>query len=128
MSNQATLAKVQAVDSTVVRLSSRDIVDSISGQRVASNLRSMIETQCREELQDAGKPNPPRVEVDFANVATVSSASLGGLIQVNREARGLEVPLVLVNVCESVRDILTITRLDRMFLVADAPKVSKASI
>ncbi len=61
-----------------------------------------------------------RVEVDFADVQSLSSANLGGLIQVNREARGLGADLVLTNVGDPVRDIFKLTRLDRMFTFANS--------
>ncbi len=74
----------------------------------------------RSEVSAAGADSPQLpVALDMANVSFVPSLSLGGLIELSQlfKARGQR--LVLANVQPPVRQILAITRLDRLFEIHD---------
>ena len=53
--------------------------------------------------------------VDFSDIGRLTSIALNELINMNRQARTRGVQLVLANVSDSLRDIFTLTRLERMF-------------
>ena len=59
-----------------------------------------------------GKNN---VVLDFQWIEKITSVGLNELIKINAEARRREVKVVLANVTKSVREILALTRLERLF-------------
>jgi anti-anti-sigma factor len=62
----------------------------------------------------------PRVlVVDLGQVKQLSSESLNQLINVNCHAREKGTQLILANLCRPLLDVFHITRLDRLFDVAD---------
>jgi ABC-type transporter Mla MlaB component len=77
--------------------------------------------------REQGEDDSRQVAIDFAGVTTLSSANLNGLIQANRQARELEYAVVLVNVGDSIRDILSLTRLDRLFTLECAESLDEKS-
>lgn len=102
-------------DEGVFRVESAEIFD----QTRQSNLRSRLQNRNRLSGSDLQTPEHPNVDrqvaIDFSGVTTLSSANLGGLVRANREAREMEYSVVLVNVGDSIREILALTRLDRLF-------------
>lgn len=63
---------------------------------------------------------PKVLVVDLGQVKCLSSESLNQLINVNCHARELGTKLVLANLCNSLLDVFRITRLDRLFEVAES--------
>ncbi len=80
------------------------------------------------EMRDLGawliqlleKDAPKVLVVDLGQVKCLTSESLNQLINVNCHARERGTKLVLTNLCSSLLDVFHITRLDRLFEVADA--------
>ncbi len=69
------------------------------------------------ELLEAERPGA--LLIDLRQVAQLSSESLNQLISVNCHARALGIQLVLANLCQPLREVFRITRLDRLFELAD---------
>ena len=67
------------------------------------------------------------VHVDFAGVAKICSSDLNDLIALNGKLRALGRELVLVNVPDSLMEILQLTRLDRLFRIDAADDSSLTS-
>lgn len=67
----------------------------------------------RERVDDPATPE--RVAVDFSEVVTVDSVTLSGLMRLKRELRGVQVEVELCGVCDGVRDVFHVTRLERVF-------------
>ena len=65
-----------------------------------------------ESVTGEGKNN---VVLDFQWIEKITSVGLNELIKINAEARRREVKVVLANVTKSVREILALTRLERLF-------------
>lgn len=75
---------------------------------VTGRLDDLIE----ESVTGGGKNN---VVLDFQWIEKITSVGLNELIKINAEARRREVKVVLANVTKSVREILALTRLERLF-------------
>lgn len=63
---------------------------------------------------------PKVLVVDLGQVKCLTSESLNQLINVNCHARERGTKLVLSNLCSPLLDVFRITRLDRLFEVADS--------
>jgi anti-sigma B factor antagonist len=63
--------------------------------------------------------SPKVLVVDLGKIRHLSSESLNQLISVNCHARGRGTQLVLANLCGPLMDVFQITRLDRLFDVAE---------
>ncbi|MCC9599053.1 STAS domain-containing protein [Stieleria sp. JC731] len=69
-----------------------------------------------EEHLTAALENPfRRVIVDLSNVQWISSAGLNELIHLQSMIRSSGTELQLLGLCETVRDVFRITRLERFF-------------
>jgi anti-sigma B factor antagonist len=58
------------------------------------------------------------IELDLSEMRMISSFTLNELITLNTRAKSCGVRLVLSNMANELRDIFTITRLERMFELA----------
>ena len=56
-----------------------------------------------------------RLAVDFQQVHRVCTAGLNELIAINSHARGDGLSVVLVNVQDEIREVFSLTRLERLF-------------
>ena len=63
---------------------------------------------------------PPRLVLDFTDVAFCDSRGLSVLIGLNREAQGAGTQFVVANVGEFMNDLLDITGLRAAFDIIDA--------
>jgi anti-anti-sigma factor len=107
-------------DSDLIRVSKEGSARTVSFSR---NHLNDIHTarQIAEHLSELiGGEKPPgghdsRLNLDFGNIDRISSAGLNELIGINSRARSHGIRLVLLDVQESVRDVFTHTRLERMF-------------
>lgn len=74
-----------------------------------------IET-VRESVEDAGSKSPHLpVILDMAQVYFVVSLSLGVLVELSQQFKGRGQRLVLTNLQAPVRQVIAITRLDKLF-------------
>lgn len=74
----------------------------------------------RSEVSAAGLDSPHLpVALDLCNVGFLPSLSLGGLVQLAQIFKVRSQRLVLANLQPSVRQTITITRLDRLFEIQD---------
>lgn len=69
------------------------------------------------QLLDADRPQV--LWVDLGQIEQVSSECLNQLISVNCHARSKGIQLVLANLCQPLREVFRITRLDRLFELGD---------
>lgn len=58
--------------------------------------------------------------VSFAKVKFMSSSSLNQLIVLQKEAKSLEKPLKLCDICEDIMEVFRITKLDELFEIVDS--------
>lgn len=79
-----------------------------SGAELANQLKEMVTD---------GEPtsDPIAVNLDLQWIERITSVGLNELIGINAAARSRGIRLVLLNVSESVREVFSLTRLERMF-------------
>ena len=70
--------------------------------------------QCIAERKHVNHETRHLISIDCTEVKTVSSAELSELIQLHLESRAGGSDIELVNVSESVHQVLRITRIDRL--------------
>lgn len=104
--SQAELIRVRVDGSNrVVSLSPEHLNQIGAARQLGSHLSDII-----EEGADG-----TRLSLDFQGVDRITSVGLNELIGINSQARSQGVQLVLMNVCDSVRGVFALTRLERMF-------------
>ena len=97
---------------TIVQFLDHNILDEANIQQIGEELAQVVD---RAAL--------PKVLLDFHNVVHLSSAALGVLITVNNKIRQKDGQLRLANIHPQIREVFTITRLDKLFQIhATAPK------
>ncbi|QDT10913.1 STAS domain-containing protein [Planctomycetes bacterium K23_9] len=107
-------SEVLGLDASGLATEISDLIDSSSETASTNTVDDSATGPQLDSVPDTANGHG-QLEIDFADIQTLSSAHLGGLIRANREARGMNVALVLVNVCDPVKEIFSLTRLDRMF-------------
>ncbi len=86
------------------------------GQREGEVVAGMI--QARLEGPDAVNA----VVLDFTDISFINSAGLGSCITVRNDAKPRGAAVVLYGMDASIRDVFTMTRLDKLFKIADDEK------
>jgi anti-anti-sigma factor len=99
----------QQLDKTVVSIGAIAMQDLSEVRDLGAWLIQLLE-------EDA----PKVLVVDLGQVKCLTSESLNQLINVNCHARERGTKLVLANLCSPLLDVFRITRLDRLFEVADS--------
>ena len=98
-----------------ITFSPQHINDIGATERLALYLGELMdENQTTSDPQDSFET----LNLDFQEIAWISSAGLNQLIGINRQARSRGIRLVLTNVQQSVREVFAMTRLERMFEVS----------
>ena len=76
--------------------------------------------QIRQELdQIVDRSGLPKMVVSFENVSHISSAVLGVLMSLDKKIRGKKGELRLAHISPSIRQVFTITKLDKVLKVYD---------
>ena len=86
------------------------------GQREGEVVAGMI--QARLEGPDAVSS----IVLDFSDISFINSAGLGSCVTVHNDAKPRGTAVILYGMHASVRDVFTMTRLDKIFKIADDGK------
>jgi anti-sigma B factor antagonist len=89
---------------SVVRFVDKKIVDSASIESLGEELNSLVTDEKRDALL-----------LNFEGVEFMSSAALNKLISLNSKVKSIQGRLKFCNVKADIREVFTITRLDRVF-------------
>lgn len=92
-----------------VFLSPGNLKDIDTARWTAGQVKELINSDSDLPSEDS------HLQLDFQDIERLNSVWLNELIGINRKARSRGVRLVLVNVQESVRDVFSVTRIDRLF-------------
>ena len=110
--SQADLIRVRIDgNNRVVSLSADHLNQMAAARQLGIDLHDLFEERC-----DAA-----RWSLDFREVDHITSVGLNELIGINSQARSRGVQLVLLDVCDSVRDVFALTRLERLFEFESSP-------
>lgn len=82
----------------------RNILDEANIQQIGDELGRLVEASPR-----------PRILICFENVEHLSSAALGTLITVSNQVKARDGQLRLSDIRPQIKEIFSITRLDRLF-------------
>ncbi|HBJ35309.1 MAG TPA: hypothetical protein DDZ51_11255 [Planctomycetaceae bacterium] len=99
----------QQPDKTVVSIGAIAMQDLSEVRDLGSWLIQLLENEA-----------PKVLVVDLGQIKCLTSESLNQLINVNCHARERGTKLILANLCSPLLDVFRITRLDRLFEVAEA--------
>lgn len=101
---------------TRVEFLDRNILDEATIQQIGEELSSLIEDSAM-----------PKMLISFENVEHLSSAALGTLITVNNKIRQKGGQLRLSNIDAQIREVFSITKLDKLFQIYDTAEMATAS-
>ena len=93
-------------DVTVVNFVDRKILDEQNIQVIGEQLFSLVDESGRR-----------KVLLNFHNVEYLSSAALGKLITLNKKVRGVSGQLRLCNIKSEIKEVFTITKLDKVLQI-----------
>ena len=109
MAAQASRLRVSKVgEITQIEFIDRNILDESNIQQISDELAVLV-----DELPT------PMVLIRFSNVEHLSSAALGALITINDRIRGKDGVLKLCEIAAQIREVFTITKLDKIFDIYD---------
>ncbi len=92
------------------------------GQREGEVVTSMIQARLEG-------PDPVHsIVLDFTDVSFINSAGLGSCVTVHNDAKSRGAAVILYGMDASIRDVFTMTRLDKLFKIADDEKRLKKII
>ena len=101
---------------TLVKLAERKILDEMSIAQIGEELLALVEG------------DKPKLVLDFASVAHMSSAALGMLITLHKRVRERGGQLRLCSIQPSIYEIFVITRLNEIFRIHESVHDALASI
>jgi anti-sigma B factor antagonist len=104
-------------DIAVVELADRKILDEVNISEIGEQMNSLV----------ADSDNP-KLLVDFANVAHMSSSALGMLITLHKRIRQKEGELRLCNIQPSIYEVFVITRLNEIFEISQSRQEALESL
>lgn len=102
---------------TVVELTPKKILDELSIMQLGQQLYAL-----------AAKDPNPRLALDFANVAHMSSSALGVLITLHKRVREKGGRMVLCNIQPAIFEIFAITRLNEIFSIHNSKQEALAAL
>jgi anti-sigma B factor antagonist len=112
-------SRIRVVDHDgIVRIGfiDRNILDEANIQRIGEEISQIIDSQVQ-----------PKVLISFDNVDHLSSAALGTLITINNKISNKDGQLRLAEIDPQIREIFTITKLDKLFKIFDSEEDALAS-
>ena len=118
MAAQASRLKVSQIGAvTQIEFVDRNILDESNIQQISDEICGLIDDQ-----------PTPLVLIRFGNVEHLSSAALGALITINNRIKGKDGKLRLTEIDSQIREVFTITKLDKIFLIFDDADEAMASL
>ena len=88
--------------------------------RLAGEIDVATAPRLRDRLVQLVTEGPPRLVVDLSGVTFIDSMGLGALVSGLKRARAHDGDLRLAGATDHVAKVLSITRLDQAFVVADS--------
>jgi len=93
---------------TIARFTDKKILDESNIQIIGNQLFSLVDD---DHLQ--------KIVLDFTNVEYLSSAALGKLITMDKKVKAAGGKLRLCSIRSDIKEVFKITRLDKLFQIAD---------
>ncbi len=94
------------------------------GQREGEVVAAMIQARLEAHRDDPGAISS--IVLDFSDISFINSAGLGSCVVVHQTAKSHGAAVVLYAMQTSIRDVFTMTRLDKIFkIAADEERLEK---
>ena len=93
------------------------LVGPTIGEREGSVIGGMIEAHLDESSDPVAF-----VVLDFSDVSFINSAGLGACVSIHNTAKAKSAAVVLYSLQPALRDVFKMTRLDKVFKMADDPE------
>jgi len=117
LSNNPRLKVSVEGEATIVELTDRKILDEVSIANIGEEIARL-----------AAGSEEPKLVLDFAKVAHLSSSALGMLITLHKRIRERQGQLRLCNIQPGIYEIFTITRLNEVFQICSSRQEAIASL
>jgi anti-sigma B factor antagonist len=104
MSNYRRIVVVEEGSVSIVRFIDKKIVDSASIEQLGEEMNALVSVDKRSTIL-----------LNFEGVEFMSSAALNKLISLNSKLKPIQGRLKLCNLRAEIKEVFTITRLDRVF-------------
>ena len=104
-------------DATVVELTDRKILDEVNISQIGEQLNALVAQSVK-----------PRIVIDFAAVAHMSSSALGMLITLHKRVREKNGQLRLCSIQPAILEVFQITRLNEIFHITPNREQALASL
>ena len=104
-------------DITVAEFSDRKILDEVNIMQIGDQLNALV-----------AEADAPKLVLDFASVAHMSSSALGVLITLHKHIRGKGGQLRLCNIEPAIYEVFVITRLSEIFQICDSREDAMESL
>tara|TARA_B100001059_G_scaffold130279_1_gene130282 strand:+ start:698 stop:1069 length:372 start_codon:yes stop_codon:yes gene_type:complete len=105
MSAKASQLRISRVgEITQIEFIESKILDESNIEQISGEMCSVVDEEAT-----------PKVIIKFGNVEHLSSAALGALITVNNRVKGKDGTLCLSEIDTQIREVFTITKLDKIF-------------
>lgn len=95
-------------DIAVVNFIDKKILDEQNIQSIGEQLFALVDNDKKK-----------KIVLDFSNVDYLSSAALGKIIALNNKVKKEGGKLVLCQIKEDIKEVFTITRLDKLIKIVD---------
>jgi len=105
-----------ADDIVRVELLDRNILEEAGIQQIGDEIGQVIDRQ-----------PVPKIIISFENVEHLSSAALGTLITLNNKVQQKGGELRLANIDPQIKEVFSITKLDKLFQIHDDNEQARAS-
>lgn len=79
-----------------------------------------LSAELKAKMLILAQPDIDALVVDMSNVEAIDSSGLGALLLANRQLKEHDIPVILVNVREFVRSLMSMTRIDEVFEFYDS--------
>ncbi|MDG2221462.1 MAG: STAS domain-containing protein [Rubripirellula sp.] len=104
-----------------------DFIVTVTPEDLSTDRDSQVfAEQMQQAICEAQKHGSSRLALDLSEVSQIRSVGLNSLIAVNSSSRCVGLSVVLLNIQASVREVFSLTRLERMFEFEERPAVGSA--
>jgi anti-anti-sigma factor len=79
-------------------------------------VESSISAEFKAKMLILAQPDIDALIIDLSKVDAIDSSGLGALLLANRQLKDNEIPVILVGVREFVRSLMSMTKIDEVFL------------
>ena len=113
----ARLKVTQEADVMIVEFTDRKILDEVTISQVGDQLLELVASN-----------DPPKLVLDFAGVAHMSSSALGTLITLHKRIQEKKGQLRLCGIVPTIEEVFLITRLNEIFQICSTRQEALDSI